>query len=138
MTGSARGSRSSVGFDGGEISSTVTSSGRQTVAVQAIGRSRGWRGVLSARVVLEEDRRGIEAARQIREPIAEAAEWVAETLHDGGTVLFAGAGTSGRLGVLEAAESTEHTRHRPSNGRCGLPEAGAWKTDSPSSGRSGD
>jgi hypothetical protein len=43
------------GFDGGEISSTVTSSGRHTVAVQAIGRSRGWRGVLSARVVLEED-----------------------------------------------------------------------------------
>lgn len=55
-------------------------------------------------LLLEEDRRGLETALRSRELIAQAAEWVADTLEDGGTVLFAGAGTSGRLGVLEAAE----------------------------------
>lgn len=55
-------------------------------------------------LLLDEDRRGLEAARRSREPIARAAEWVAETLDGGGKILFAGAGTSGRLGILEAAE----------------------------------
>jgi len=55
-------------------------------------------------LLLVEDRRGLEAAHRSREGIAEAASWVAETLDAGGTVLFAGAGTSGRLGILEAAE----------------------------------
>ena len=36
--------------------------------------------------------------------IARAAEAVARSLANGGTLLFLGAGTSGRLGVLEAAE----------------------------------
>lgn len=36
--------------------------------------------------------------------LAEAAEWLAETLTAGGRILLAGAGTSGRLAVLEAAE----------------------------------
>jgi N-acetylmuramic acid 6-phosphate etherase len=55
-------------------------------------------------LLLAEDRRGIEAALRQREGIARAAEWLAEALAGGGSVLFAGAGTSGRLGVLEAAE----------------------------------
>ena len=55
-------------------------------------------------LLLNEDRRGLEAALKSREPIAETAEWVAETLDGGGRVFLAGAGTSGRLGVLEAAE----------------------------------
>jgi N-acetylmuramic acid 6-phosphate etherase len=55
-------------------------------------------------LLLEEDRRGLETVLRSRELIAQAAEWVADTLEDGGTVLFAGAGTSGRLGILEAAE----------------------------------
>jgi N-acetylmuramic acid 6-phosphate etherase len=55
-------------------------------------------------LLLEEDRRGLEIALRSRELIAQAAEWVADTLEGGGTVLFAGAGTSGRLGILEAAE----------------------------------
>ncbi len=55
-------------------------------------------------LLLEEDRRGLEAAHRQRRAIAEAAEWVADTLASGGEVVFAGAGTSGRLGVLEAAE----------------------------------
>jgi N-acetylmuramic acid 6-phosphate etherase len=44
-------------------------------------------------LLLEEDRLGIEAASRQRQAIATAAD-----------VIFAGAGTSGRLGVLEAAE----------------------------------
>jgi len=55
-------------------------------------------------LLLEEDRAGIEAALDQRETIAMAAAWVAETLESGGDVVFAGAGTSGRLGILEAAE----------------------------------
>ena len=55
-------------------------------------------------LLLEEDRRGLDAALRHRETVAQAADWVAETLASEGTVLFAGAGTSGRLGVLEAAE----------------------------------
>jgi len=55
-------------------------------------------------LLLEEDRRGIEAVSRCQDEIALAAGWVAETLAAGGTVLLAGAGTSGRLGVLEAAE----------------------------------
>jgi N-acetylmuramic acid 6-phosphate etherase len=43
-------------------------------------------------------------ARRSQEGIARAASWVAEVLDGGGTMLFAGAGTSGRLGILEAAE----------------------------------
>jgi N-acetylmuramic acid 6-phosphate etherase len=55
-------------------------------------------------LILEEDSRGLEASRRSREGIARAATWVAETLAAGGGVIFAGAGTSGRLGILEAAE----------------------------------
>ena len=55
-------------------------------------------------LLLEEDRLGLELALQHRDSIAQAAEWVADTLDAGGDVIFAGAGTSGRLGVLEAAE----------------------------------
>ena len=55
-------------------------------------------------LLLEEDRRGLEAALRSKEGIARAASWVAEALDGGGEVLFAGAGTSGRLGILEAAE----------------------------------
>ena len=54
--------------------------------------------------LLEEDRRGLDAALAQRRQIARVADLVAETLHHGGDVLLAGAGTSGRLAVLEAAE----------------------------------
>lgn len=55
-------------------------------------------------LLLEEDRRGLEAALRHRDSIARAAGWIAETLEAGGDVVLAGAGTSGRLAVLEAAE----------------------------------
>jgi len=56
------------------------------------------------RLLLEEDRRGLERARERAAEIARVAERVAAALAGGGRVLLAGAGTSGRLGVLEAAE----------------------------------
>jgi N-acetylmuramic acid 6-phosphate etherase len=55
-------------------------------------------------LVLEEDRRGLDAVLRHVPELGRAAGWVAETLRAGGDVVFAGAGTSGRLGVLEAAE----------------------------------
>jgi N-acetylmuramic acid 6-phosphate etherase len=55
-------------------------------------------------LLLEEDRRGIEQALAKSEELALAATWVAETLEAGGDVVLVGAGTSGRLGILEAAE----------------------------------
>lgn len=56
------------------------------------------------RLLLEEDRRGIETTMSRATELAQAAEWLAKTLTGGGRVLLAGAGTSGRLAVLEAAE----------------------------------
>lgn len=55
-------------------------------------------------LVLAEDRRGIDAALAQQGKIADIADLLAQTLGSGGRVLFAGAGTSGRLSVLEAAE----------------------------------
>jgi len=61
----------------------------------------------TARIVellVEEDRRGLEQVRAAAATIARVADGMAATFAAGGDVLFAGAGTSGRLGVLEAAE----------------------------------
>lgn len=61
----------------------------------------------SARIVellVEEERRGLERVLALSAEIARVADGIAETLAAGGDVVFAGAGTSGRLGVLEAAE----------------------------------
>jgi N-acetylmuramic acid 6-phosphate etherase len=56
------------------------------------------------RLLLDEDRRALLAAMRARGAITRAAVEVARALAAGRRVLFAGAGTSGRLGVLEAAE----------------------------------
>ena len=55
-------------------------------------------------LLLDEDRRAIGAASRQRGAIARAARLVAHTLDRGGRVVLVGAGTSGRLGILEAAE----------------------------------
>jgi len=51
-----------------------------------------------------EDRRVLAALRRARPAIATAARWFRETYVSGGNCLLFGAGTSGRLAVLEAAE----------------------------------
>jgi N-acetylmuramic acid 6-phosphate etherase len=55
-------------------------------------------------LVLDEDRRALVAARRQSPAIARAARILADAYGEGGRVLFVGAGTSGRLGVIEAAE----------------------------------
>lgn len=52
----------------------------------------------------QEDRRTLEAIAGARESLAAAIEHVATCLRQGGRLFYVGAGTSGRLGVLDAAE----------------------------------
>ncbi len=63
---------------------------------------------LPAREIVElinrEDRTVAEAVGRESEAIARAVELVADTFRDGGRLFYVGAGTSGRLGVLDAAE----------------------------------
>jgi N-acetylmuramic acid 6-phosphate etherase len=51
-----------------------------------------------------EDARVAEAVGREAEPIARAIEAIADRLRAGGRLVYIGAGTSGRLGVLDAAE----------------------------------
>jgi N-acetylmuramic acid 6-phosphate etherase len=70
-------------------------------------RSRRLDALSTTRIVgliLDEDRRALRAAARERAAIARAAVAAARSLAAGGRLLFLGAGTSGRLGVLEAAE----------------------------------
>jgi len=55
-------------------------------------------------LLLDEDRRALVAAARERPRIARAAALAARAIASGGRIVFLGAGTSGRLGVLEAAE----------------------------------
>jgi N-acetylmuramic acid 6-phosphate etherase len=51
-----------------------------------------------------EDRMVAEAVREERQSIARAVDLVTATFRDGGRLFYIGAGTSGRLGVLDATE----------------------------------
>ena len=53
---------------------------------------------------VEEDGRVLQAITAAREAIAQAIDCTAQALAGGGRLLYIGAGTSGRLGVLDAAE----------------------------------
>jgi N-acetylmuramic acid 6-phosphate etherase len=67
----------------------------------------------AVRLLLDEDRRALLAAGRAAPAIARAAVAVAQCLEHGGRVVFLGAGTSGRLGVLEAAECPPTFGTRP-------------------------
>lgn len=70
-------------------------------------RSRGLDTLDGEQIVsllVAEDRLGLDAVERERSAVALAATWCALALGSGGSVVLAGAGTSGRLGVLEAAE----------------------------------
>jgi N-acetylmuramic acid 6-phosphate etherase len=54
--------------------------------------------------VINEDRKVIAAVQKEKEKIAHGVEIITQSLRKGGRVIFIGAGTSGRLGVVEAAE----------------------------------
>src|SRR3954463_8987765 len=55
-------------------------------------------------MVVNEDKKVIAAVHKEKEKIAHGVEIITESLRKGGRVIFVGAGTSGRLGVVEAAE----------------------------------
>src|SRR6186713_573025 len=55
-------------------------------------------------LMLSEDRKMLAAVQRERERIAVGVEMLATALRKGGRVIFVGAGTSGRLGILESAE----------------------------------
>ena len=51
-----------------------------------------------------EDATVVEAVRAESEAIAQAIDWTADRFQQGGRLIYVGAGTSGRLGVLDASE----------------------------------
>jgi len=55
-------------------------------------------------LVNQEDQKAVEAVGAIRAEIAQATQIVADALQQGGRLIYYGAGTSGRLGVLDASE----------------------------------
>ena len=55
-------------------------------------------------LVITEDRKVLAAVQKEKEKIAHGVEIILQALRKGGRVIFIGAGTSGRLGVVEAAE----------------------------------
>src|ERR1043166_1538275 len=55
-------------------------------------------------LMINEDRKMLAAVHRERERIAVGVEMVATALRKGGRIVFVGAGTSGRLGILESAE----------------------------------
>jgi N-acetylmuramic acid 6-phosphate etherase len=67
-----------------------------------------------ARLMNSEDRRAVAAVGRAVPRIAAAVTLIARALADGGRLFFVGAGTSGRLGVLEAAECPPTFGTKPS------------------------
>ena len=55
-------------------------------------------------MVVNEDRKVISAVLKEKERIAHGVEIITQALRKGGRIIFVGAGTSGRLGVVEASE----------------------------------
>ena len=54
--------------------------------------------------MLNEDRKMLAAVHREKDRIAVGVEIITQALRHGGRIIFVGAGTSGRLGVLESAE----------------------------------
>lgn len=55
-------------------------------------------------MINEEDKRVALAVEKAKEDIARAVDVIAERMKRGGRLIYAGAGTSGRLGILDASE----------------------------------
>ncbi|MEM6315520.1 MAG: N-acetylmuramic acid 6-phosphate etherase [Planctomycetota bacterium] len=64
-------------------------------------------------VMNEQDRVAVEAVAAVRAEVAKAADAIAERLRRGGRLIYFGAGTSGRLGVLDASECPPTFRADP-------------------------
>lgn len=57
-----------------------------------------------AKAMNKEDKKVVEAIEEVLKEIAVAIEWTTKSLSEGGRIIYIGAGTSGRLGVLDAVE----------------------------------
>lgn len=55
-------------------------------------------------IMNKEDAKVIEAVNKVLPEIAKVITWTTEALRNGGRIIYMGAGTSGRLGVLDAVE----------------------------------
>ena len=55
-------------------------------------------------IMNDEDERAVLAVKEVLPQIATAIQWTTQSLRDGGRLIYMGAGTSGRLGVLDAVE----------------------------------
>ncbi len=55
-------------------------------------------------IMNEEDGKVIEAVKKVLPEIATVITWTTDALRNGGRIIYMGAGTSGRLGVLDAVE----------------------------------
>lgn len=86
----------------------ATRSKWQRLATEAVNpRSRGIDTMAPDEVVemmILDSRAVLAAVQREQSHIARGAELIADVILKGGRIIFAGAGTSGRLGVLEAAE----------------------------------
>jgi len=78
-----------------------------------------------ARLMNRADRRAVEAVGRAAPAIGRAIEMVVDALSHGGRLLFAGAGTRGRLGVIEAAECPPTFSTPP--GLVQAVRAGGWR-----------
>ena len=57
-----------------------------------------------ARIINSEDAKVARAVQQVLPQIAAAIDWTADALRNGGRLIYVGAGTSGRIAALDAAE----------------------------------
>jgi N-acetylmuramic acid 6-phosphate etherase len=57
-----------------------------------------------ATIMNREDENAVSAVRAVLPEIAKAIEWCTKSLQSGGRIIYMGAGTSGRLGLLDAVE----------------------------------
>ena len=80
----------------------------QSLPTEAINPSTLGIDKLSAADIVDlmfnEDRKMLAAVQRERERIAVGVEMLSAALRKGGRIIFVGAGTSGRLGILESAE----------------------------------
>lgn len=95
-----------------------------------------------ARVINQEDKKVAAAVRRALPQIAHAIDAIAAAIGDGGRLIYAGAGTSGRLAALDAAECPPTFNTDPSTvqyviagGNKALGRAAEYSEDSRSSGR---
>lgn len=68
------------------------------------------------KLINEEDHKVAEAVSLVAGQIALAVDLIADRLSKGGRLIYCGAGTSGRLGILDAVECPPHLFHRSGNG----------------------